>query len=90
MHSQMTESQFVDTAEGTPDKASRTRCGNGDPKAIQKLDGEMMAYLKQVGARFPKVNPGYDPEAYKSVKDYAERAMLGPFEGRRPLEDDEK
>lgn len=50
----------------------------------------MMAYLKQVGARFPKVNPGYDPEAYQSVKGYDERVKLGPFEGRRLLEDDEK
>jgi hypothetical protein len=33
MHSHMTESQFVDTPEGTPDKASRTRCGNGDGPA---------------------------------------------------------
>jgi arylsulfatase A-like enzyme len=60
------------------------------PDTHKKLHGEMMAYLKQVGARFPKVNPGYDAEAYRSLKDYAERAMLGPFEGKRPLEEDEK
>ena len=60
------------------------------PDTHRKLHGEMMAYLKQVGARLPKVNPGYDPEAYKSVKGYDERAKWGPFEGKRPLEDDEK
>ncbi|MBM4092484.1 MAG: hypothetical protein FJ276_24135 [Planctomycetes bacterium] len=60
------------------------------PDTHQKLHGEMMAYLKQVGARFPKVNPAYDPAAYKNAKGYAERAQLGPFEGKRPLEDDEK
>jgi hypothetical protein len=60
------------------------------PDTHKKLHGEMMAYLKQVGARFPKVNPGYDAEAYKSVKGYDERVKLGPFEGRRLLEDDEE
>ncbi len=60
------------------------------PDIHKKLHSEMMAYLKQVGARFPKVNPGYDADAYKSLKDYAEREKWGPFEGKRPLEDDEK
>jgi arylsulfatase A len=60
------------------------------PGTHKKLHGEMMAYLKQVGARFPKVNPAYDPEAYKNAKGYAERTKLGPFEGKRPLEDDEE
>lgn len=60
------------------------------PDTHKKLHGEMMAYLKQVGARLPKVNPGFDAEAYKNVKGHDERVSLGPFEGKRPLEDDEK
>ena len=60
------------------------------PETHRKLHDEMMRYFKEVGARFPKVNPYYDPEVYKKDKDYADRTMCGPFEGRRPLEEDEK
>ena len=60
-----------------------------NPETHKKLYDEMMRYFKEVHARFPKVNPDYDPEVYKSQKDYEERIMWGPFEGRRPLEDDE-
>ena len=59
------------------------------PETHKKLFGEMMRYFNEVGARLPKVNPNYDPEHYKSLKDYKERLMWGPFEGRRPLEEDE-
>ncbi len=72
------------------DMAETENIAPQQPDTHRKLHGEMMAYLKQVGARLPKVNPGYDPEAYKSVKGYDERAKWGPFEGKRPLEDDEK
>ena len=60
------------------------------PDTHRKLHDEMMAYLKQVGARLPKVNPGYDAEAYSKMKGYDERVKLGPFQRTRPLEDDEK
>ena len=43
----------------------------------QKLHGEMMAYLKQVGARFPKVNPGYDAEAYKKAEGLRRARKVG-------------
>ena len=72
------------------DMAETENIAPQQPDTHRKLHGEMMAYLKQVGARLPKVNPGYDPEAYKSVKGYDERAKWGPFDGKRPLEDDEK
>jgi len=49
----------------------------------------MMHYLEEVGARFPKVNPEYDPDVYREHKDFARRTIWGPFEGRRTLEDDE-
>lgn len=55
-----------------------------------KLFGEMMRYFDQVGARIPKVNPDYDPELYKQTKGYAQRMAWGPFEGRRPLDNDEQ
>ena len=51
---------------------------------------QMRARLAQFRARYPKVNPGYDAGDYTGLKDYAERAKWGPFEGRRPLEEDEK
>ena len=49
----------------------------------------MMSYFEQVGARFPKVNPDYDPEVYKSDKKTKERIQWGPFVGQRTLDDDE-
>ena len=50
---------------------------------------KMSRYLKEVGARFPKINPDYDPEVYKQQEDYEDRARWGAFEGQRPLEEDE-
>ena len=55
-----------------------------------KLFGEMMDYLKQVDARFPKPNPDYDPEVYKADKSTDERIKWGPFEGKRKLDEDER
>jgi arylsulfatase A-like enzyme len=60
------------------------------PQIHKKLHDEMMSYLKEVGARFPKKNPNYDPVFYKQLKEYKERTQWGPFEGKRPLEEDEK
>ena len=60
------------------------------PAEHKKLHDEMMAYFKEVGARIPKPNPEYDPTVYKDDKGYAKRLLWGPFEGKRPLEDDEK
>lgn len=59
------------------------------PETHKRLHDEMMRYLKKVGARFPKVNPNYDPEAYRNDKKTEARIRWGPFKGRRPLEDDE-
>jgi len=60
------------------------------PEIHKKLYDEMMSYLKDVGARFPKVNPDYDPEIYTQDKKNQTRVKWGPFEGKRPLEEDEK
>lgn len=60
------------------------------PDTHQKLYGEMMRYFNDVGARIPKANPGYKPEAYQQSSDYGARLLWGPFEGQRALEDDEK
>jgi hypothetical protein len=49
----------------------------------------MMRYFEEVDARIPKVNPDYDADVYEQTKEYAKRMMWGPFEGSRPLEDDE-
>ncbi len=61
-----------------------------NPEIQKKLYDEMMSYLKEVGARFPKVNPNYDPDEYMKDKKNKERLQWGPFEGNRPLEEDEK
>jgi len=61
-----------------------------EPKERQRLFDEMMHYLNTVGARLPKKNPNYDPEIYKAQKEYARRVAYGPFEGRRPLDEDER
>ena len=49
----------------------------------------MMRYLKAVDARIPKVNPDFDPEAYKKMEAYEKRLPYGPFKERRPAGDDE-
>jgi arylsulfatase A len=51
---------------------------------------EMVQYLEEVEARIPKPNPDYDPREYKKAREYDTRVLWGPFEGERPLEDDEK
>jgi len=61
-----------------------------NPEIQKKLYSEMMGYLKEVGARFPKVNPNYNPEEYMKSKETANRIKWGPFEGTRALEEDEK
>ncbi|TWU58885.1 Arylsulfatase [Rubripirellula tenax] len=60
------------------------------PAKHKQLYDQMMSYFNEVGARIPKPNPDYDHAVYKDDKEYAERVMWGPFEGERPLEDDEK
>jgi len=59
------------------------------PEKHQRLYKQMMRYLVQVGARFPKPNPNYDPEAYKADRKTQERIQWGPFAGQRALEEDE-
>ena len=61
-----------------------------NPEQYKHLFGQMMGYLKEVGARIPKPNPDYDPTVYKKDKQYEDRVQWGPFENRRPLEEDEK
>ncbi len=59
------------------------------PEEHKRLFDEMMGYFKQVGARFPKVNPDFDSEFYRQTKEYESRVQWGPFEGRRELDEDE-
>jgi hypothetical protein len=60
------------------------------PEEHRKLFDEMMSYFKKVGPRIPKKNPNYDPAVYKKDKNYKIRMAWGPFEGQRPLDEDEK
>jgi len=60
------------------------------PEEHKRLYTEMMQYFTEVGARIPKINPDYDPEIYKQDKRYGSRMEYGAFEGKRPLEGDEK
>jgi len=71
------------------DMGEVTNIAKQNPETHKKLYDEMMRYLKEVGARFPKVNPDYDPKVYKMDRKTEERLQWGPFEGQRPLEDDE-
>ncbi|MCR9197716.1 MAG: sulfatase [Planctomycetaceae bacterium] len=74
-------------------QADRGEVHNIAPAAQQthkRLFGEMMDYFDHVGARIPRPNPNYRPAAYKDAKEYPQRVLWGPFEGSRPLEDDEK
>lgn len=66
-----------------------TNIAKQNPETHQKLYDEMMRYLKEVGARFPKANPDYDPEVYRMDRKTKERLQWGPFEGQRTLDDDE-
>ena len=72
------------------DEGEVNNIARSHPQEHQRLYGEMMGYFKKVGARMPKPNPDHDPEVYKQAKEYASRVLWGPFEGRRPLEEDEK
>ncbi len=60
------------------------------PVEHKRLFDEMMGYFKKVGARIPRPNPDYDADVYKRDKNYEKRMAWGPFEGRRPLDEDEK
>jgi len=60
-----------------------------NPEIHKKLYDEMLGYLKEVGAKFPKVNPDYNPEIYKQDKKNQSRIKWGPFEGKRALDEDE-
>lgn len=60
-----------------------------DPERHGKLFDAMTRYFEKVGARIPKINPSFDPDVYKTNDDYDVRMQWGPFEGTRPLEDDE-
>jgi arylsulfatase A-like enzyme len=72
------------------DEAETTNLAANHPERHRQLFGEMMRYFKEVGARMPKVNPDFDPEAYKTTKAYEDRLPFGPFVGRRPMAADEK
>lgn len=60
------------------------------PEEHRALFARMLRYFEEVHARIPKANPDYDPEHYRSTKEYERRVTWGPFEGRRELDDDEK
>ena len=60
-----------------------------NPEKHKEMYDEMIRYFEEMGARFPKENPNYDPEKYREDKSTKERLRWGPFEGDRPLEEDE-
>jgi arylsulfatase A-like enzyme len=60
-----------------------------DPETHRELYDEMMRYFEEVGAKFPKVNPDYDPGEYRKDRKTEYRIKWGPFEGERTLDDDE-
>ncbi len=72
------------------DEAEVINIAKDQPDLHQKMYDQMMAYFEKVNARIPKPNPDYDPEVYKQANKNTRREMWGPFEGKRPLEEDEK
>ena len=72
------------------DKGEVKNIAKTRPVEHKVLYTEMMQYLEEVEARMPKKNPDYDPGAYKKANEYDMRVLWGPFEGERPLEEDEK
>ena len=72
------------------DKGEVRNIAKQHPEEHKAMHQKMMTYLKNVGARFPKMNPDYDSEVYKKLKQYEYIKMWGPFEGKRPLEADER
>lgn len=60
------------------------------PKVHKKLFDQLMDYSEEVGARIPKKNPDYNPDAYKKAKNYNKIKIWGPFKDVRSLEEDEK
>ena len=60
------------------------------PAEHKQLFDDMMRYFDKVGARTPKLNPNYDATVYKNAKECEKRVQWGPFNGRRPLEEDER
>ncbi|MEM6911409.1 MAG: sulfatase-like hydrolase/transferase [Verrucomicrobiota bacterium] len=71
------------------DPGETTNIARQFPETHERLFEQMMTYLEEVEARFPKVNPEYDPEVYQRHKNYAKYQRWGPFEGTRPLAEDE-
>lgn len=69
---------------GDPGEVSNI--ARSDTKKHQAMYQDMMDYFNEVGARFPKVNPDYDPVEYKKAKGASTRLKWGAFEGRRELE----
>lgn len=72
------------------DEGEVSNIAKAHPQEHKKLYDEMMRYLKEVGARIPRLNPDYAPDVYKQAKGYEKRMAWGPFAGRRPLDEDEK
>ena len=72
------------------DEAEVNNIATQHPDNHRALMNEMMRYLKEVGARIPKLNPGYDAKAYRASETYEKIRQYGPFEGTRPLAEDEK
>ena len=66
-----------------------TNIANSYRKIHETMYDDMMEYLKKYGARFPKMNPNFDPQSYKAAREFRLRTSWGPFEGRRTLDDDE-
>lgn len=72
------------------DEAESNNIAKQHPEEHKAMFTQMMDYLKNVKARFPKDNPDYDEEHYKSLKQYKDILRFGPFEGKRPKSEDEK
>ena len=61
-----------------------------EPELHRELHRELAQYLEKVGARLPKVNPGYDAGHYMQQARLTGRDRWGAFEGSRPLDADER
>lgn len=72
------------------DEAEVINIAKEEPEVHQEMFEQMMDYFDKVGARVPKPNPDYDPDVYREANKNTMRVLWGPFEGERPIEEDEK
>jgi hypothetical protein len=53
------------------------------PGRVEELDKELLAFLEEVGARFPRKDPVYDPKKEKAYLDDVRHKRMPNLEAQR-------